>query len=83
MRQVAERLAQEFTFVRIDLYDRPEGILVGEITHSPLAGLPIFDLPEWDDRLGQLWSAALQERGTRGLSLDLVRERISLEWDIS
>lgn len=59
MRQIAERLAQDFIFVRIDLYDRPEGVLVGEITHAPLAGLPVFDPPEWDQYLGDLWGAAL------------------------
>ncbi|HWA15139.1 MAG TPA: ATP-grasp fold amidoligase family protein [Gemmatimonadales bacterium] len=61
MRGLAETLAQDFDFVRVDLYDRPEGILVGEMTHAPLAGLALFDPPEWDQRLGDLWGAALGE----------------------
>lgn len=70
MREIAERLAADFIFVRIDLYDRPEGVLVGEITHAPLAGLPIFDPPEWDDKLGELWSAALRDRRPTDIASD-------------
>lgn len=62
MRLIAETLAQDFIFVRIDLYGRPEGVLVGEITHAPLAGLPVFDPPEWDERLGGLWTTAEARR---------------------
>lgn len=65
MRALAERLAQDFIFVRVDLYDRPEGILVGELTHSPLAGLPLFDPPRWDDYLGRLWDEAERQQGER------------------
>jgi hypothetical protein len=55
MRQVAERLAQPFDFVRVDLYTLGERILVGELTHYPTGGGKSYDPPEWDARLGALW----------------------------
>ena len=57
MRAVAERLAGEFDFVRVDLYALGERIVVGELTHYPTGGNKSFDPPEWDARLGALWPA--------------------------
>jgi hypothetical protein len=61
MRTIAERLAAGFEFVRVDLYDVPEGIIVGELTHAPAAGLTVFTPAEWDRRLGDIWGAARGE----------------------
>lgn len=55
MRDIAEHLAAGFEFVRVDLYDMPEAVIVGELTHAPAAGLLVFNPPEWDQRLGDLW----------------------------
>jgi hypothetical protein len=55
MRALAERLAAEFDFVRVDLYTLGERIVVGELTHYPAGGNKSFDPPEWDARLGALW----------------------------
>ncbi len=56
MRLVAERLAREFDFVRVDLYALGDRIVVGELTHYPGGAGEDFDPPEWDAKLGALWS---------------------------
>jgi hypothetical protein len=55
MRTVAEHLAKDFDFVRVDLYAIGERLVVGELTHYPHAGTELFDPPEWDAKLGALW----------------------------
>jgi hypothetical protein len=65
MRQIAERLAQPFDFVRVDLYSVGNRILVGELTHYPTGGNKSYDPPEWDARLGALWP---ERRPTPGLA---------------
>ena len=55
MREIAERLATGFDFVRVDLYALGERIVVGELTHYPTGGNKSFDPPEWDAKLGALW----------------------------
>jgi hypothetical protein len=57
MRSIAERLAQGFDFVRVDLYTLGERIVVGELTHYPTGGNKAFEPPEWDAKLGALWPA--------------------------
>jgi hypothetical protein len=53
MLDVAERLAKDELFVRVDLYEvgRP---VFGELTLAPMAGATVFDPPDWDLRLGML-----------------------------
>ncbi len=58
---MAETLAADFDFVRVDLFDLARGIVVGELTHYPAAGLLVFDPPEWDRRLGDAWGRHLGE----------------------
>ena len=58
MIEVAERLGAGFDFVRVDLYDLPDGPRFGELTFTPGAGLDPFHPPEYDQRLGDLWAAA-------------------------
>lgn len=54
---IAERLAQGFDFVRIDLYCVNETrIVFGEITLAPEAGWGKFEPKIWDYRLGQMWA---------------------------
>lgn len=53
---IAEELAAEFDFVRVDLYDTPRGIFFGELTPYPTRGLQRFDPPEADKLLGDMWT---------------------------
>jgi len=55
MMDVAEALAAGFPYARIDLYQHQGRIYFGEITHYPSAGLGVFDPPEFDRVLGDLW----------------------------
>jgi hypothetical protein len=55
MIEVSEKLASGFPYARIDLYQHQERIYFGKITHYPEAGLGIFDPPEFDRALGDLW----------------------------
>jgi len=43
---IAEKLAAEFPYARIDLYEHQGRIYFGEITHYPGAGLGVFDPPD-------------------------------------
>ncbi len=52
---IAERIGQEFTFVRVDLYEVDGHPYVGELTFTPTAGYHRLDPPETDLMLGQLW----------------------------
>jgi hypothetical protein len=58
MKDIATRLSQGFDFVRVDLFDLPQGIIVGELTHCPSAGLFVWDPPEFDRQLGEFWAAS-------------------------
>jgi hypothetical protein len=52
----AQKLANGFRFVRVDLYDTQRGPLFGEMTFAPEAGLCRFD-PQWFDlQLGESWA---------------------------
>jgi TupA-like ATPgrasp len=54
MLEVAERLAADEAFLRVDLYDMGRPVF-GELTLHPNAGRLQFDPLEWDRRLGTLW----------------------------
>ena len=52
---MAERLAQDFDFVRVDLYEIDGRPLVGELTFYPMSGyLPVHPA-DTDLELGRLW----------------------------
>ena len=51
---VAEKLAEDFTFLRVDLYNINGIIKVGELTFFPGNGLEQFTDPEWDLELGTM-----------------------------
>lgn len=55
MIELAETLAKGFDFIRVDLYDLPQGPRFGELTFSPGAGLSPFYPASFDHSLGQLW----------------------------
>ena len=52
---MAERLAADFAFARIDLYNVDGRIYFGEITHYPGGGLVRLRPRAFDRALGELW----------------------------
>ena len=55
MIDVAETLGEEFEFVRVDLYDTPDGVKFGELTLAPESGGGRFYPLEYDFKLGDCW----------------------------
>lgn len=55
MVEVAQKLAQDFEFVRIDLYNVDGHTYFGEMTHFPGGGLVRLRPREFDRALGELW----------------------------
>ena len=55
MINLAEKIGAQFDFVRVDLYSPPQGILFGEVTFYPYAGLEPIIPKEWDNKLGEPW----------------------------
>lgn len=55
MIRIAERIGQQFDFVRVDLYSTTEGVRFGEAAFYPGSGHEAFTPPEWDLRFGQPW----------------------------
>lgn len=55
MKALAEKLAEGYDFMRIDLYTMKAGIFVGEITLTPNAGWERFERYEDDVLFGKYW----------------------------
>ena len=55
MKAIAERLAQELEFARVDLYQCGDRIVFGEITHYPDGGSVVYQPREFDRALGDVW----------------------------
>jgi hypothetical protein len=55
MIEIAEKLAAEFKYTRIDLYEHLDRVYFDEITHYPAAGIGVFDPPDFDRVLGEMW----------------------------
>lgn len=53
--ELAERLADGTDFVRVDLYDLPDRIVVGELTSSPAGGDSPFSSTAWEVEFGRTW----------------------------
>lgn len=56
MIEIAESLAKDFDFMRIDLFDTDSGIFFGETTPYPGGGLSPFEPKSFDLELGNKWS---------------------------
>ena len=52
MLAIASKLAADFPFVRVDLYDVAGRIVFGEMTFYPGSGVERFDPPEYDKQFG-------------------------------
>ena len=52
---IAEKLAEPFDFVRVDLYSKEGKIYFSELTHYPVSGRSIFTPRDFDFKLGELW----------------------------
>lgn len=59
MIKVAKTLAEDFDFVRVDLYEKDGEIFFGELTFSPAGGV----LPYFSDGFIKQWGDALRVRG--------------------
>lgn len=62
MVQLAETLARETDFVRVDLYHLPDRVLVGELTSSPAGGDSPFHPPWWNAEFGASWTVPRRYR---------------------
>lgn len=62
MQEVAEKLSEEFDFVRVDLYNVAGRIYFGEMTFTPNNGLSKFKPVEWDRKLGEMWNLDKQKK---------------------
>ncbi len=54
--ELAVAIGSQFDFVRVDLYDTPEGIFFGETTFYPGAGDGRFQPEKWDGIIGSYWN---------------------------
>jgi hypothetical protein len=55
MLSIASRLANDFDFVRVDLYNIHGQTIFGEMTFAPVAGSLKFEPESWDLILGEKW----------------------------
>lgn len=54
MVELARKLSKPFPFVRVDLYEIGDKVLVGELTFFPGGGVEPFTPVEWDYKLGEM-----------------------------
>lgn len=54
MIQLAEKLARDIPFVRVDFYDISSRVYFGELTFFPGGGFEKFQPEEWDYKLGEM-----------------------------
>lgn len=54
MIELAEKLAKNIPFVRVDFYDIKGKVYFGELTFYPGSGMEEFNPEEWDKKLGDL-----------------------------
>jgi Flp pilus assembly protein TadD len=56
MIEIAERVSQGFSSLRVDFYLISNGLKIGELTPYTLGGIFRWHPPEMDEKLGQLWN---------------------------
>ena len=54
MKSLAEKLAEEHLFLRVDLYEINENVYFSELTFSPTSGYIPIQPPEYDEQVGRL-----------------------------
>lgn len=54
MIKLAEKLAKNITFIRVDFYEINGNVYFGELTFYPGAGFEEFEPEEWDKKLGDM-----------------------------
>lgn len=65
MIELAEALASETDFLRVDMFDVPGRIVIGELTSFPNAGNGLWDPPDLDLQLGGYWNQPRRYRANR------------------
>jgi tetratricopeptide (TPR) repeat protein len=55
MVEIAERVSQDFSYLRVDFFMAGNGLKIGELTPYCRSGFARWDPPELDEKLGQLW----------------------------
>ena len=55
MVEIAERVSQDFSSLRVDFFMASNGLKIGELTPYSRGGGARWDPPELDEKLGQLW----------------------------
>lgn len=55
MIEISEKLAEDFDFVRVDLYEVNNKIYFGKLTFCPGSGMEEFKPEEWDYKIGSYW----------------------------
>lgn len=55
MIKIAEKLSEDFDFVRVDLYNINGKIYFGEMTFCPASGFGVFIPEEWNYKFGSYW----------------------------
>jgi len=59
---MAERLSEGSDFVRVDLFDLPDRLVVGELTSSPAGGHSPFHPTHWNTVFGSHWTVPRRYR---------------------
>lgn len=62
MIEISEKLAKDFDFVRVDLYEVNNKIYFGELTFCPGSGMEEFKPEEWDYKIGNYWKQDLKRK---------------------
>ncbi|OUJ18086.1 TupA-like ATPgrasp domain [Methanonatronarchaeum thermophilum] len=56
MIEIAEKLGENFDFIRVDLYNlNDDQIVFGEMTVAPASGTNSFEPKKYDEKFGKLW----------------------------
>jgi TupA-like ATPgrasp len=64
MKSTAEQLSDGMDFVRVDLYDLGDRVVLGELTNYPESGNAGFHPDEWDLMFGSYWLIGPRDTGT-------------------